>query len=111
LTGLGLSGRATVVAQAEPVGRGVSGDGRFNRSRWGGSGSNRRVVRRCAAFGEVAEGDGSADFGGFGADPRVEVLAAQPIAVAFEAEDLGVVDEPVDHRGGGHVVAEDFPPR
>lgn len=31
---------------------------------------------------------GSADFGGFGADPGVEVLAAQPVAVAFEREDL-----------------------
>src|SRR3954453_7091872 len=53
---------------------------------------------------------GSADFGGFGADPGVEVLAAQAVAVAFEREDLAVVDEPVDHRGGGHVVAEDLTP-
>ena len=47
----------------------------------------------------AAKGSGSGDFGGFGADPGVEVLAAQPVAVAREREDLGVVDEPVDHRG------------
>jgi integrase len=41
---------------------------------------------------------GLADFGGFGADPGVAVLAGQAVAVAFEGEDLGVVDEPVDHR-------------
>jgi len=50
------------------------------------------------------------DFGGFGGQARVEVFAAQAVAVAFEGEDLGVVDEPVDHGGGGHVVAEDFSP-
>jgi hypothetical protein len=35
-------------------------------------------------------------------------FAAQAVAVAFEREDLGVVDEPVDHCGGRHVVAEDL---
>ncbi len=32
------------------------------------------------------------------------------VAVAFEGEDLGVVDEAVDHRGGGDFVAEDLAP-
>jgi hypothetical protein len=36
-------------------------------------------------------------------------VAFQPVAVAFEAGDLGVVDEPVDH-GGDDGVAEDFAP-
>ena len=36
-----------------------------------------------------------------------EVAAFEPVAVAFEVDDLGVVDEAID-RGGGHgVVAED----
>ena len=39
-----------------------------------------------------------------------EVAVFEAVAVAFEAEDLGVVDETVDHRGGGHVVAEDLAP-
>jgi hypothetical protein len=50
-------------------------------------------------------GDRSGDFGGLGADAGVEVLAAQSVAVALEGEDLGVVDEPVDHRGGGQLLA------
>jgi hypothetical protein len=39
---------------------------------------------------------------------RAEVLVAQPVAVALESEDLGVVDEPVDHRGGDDLVAADL---
>ena len=39
-----------------------------------------------------------------------EVLVAQAVAVAFQGEDLGVVDEAVDHRGGHDVVAEDLTP-
>jgi hypothetical protein len=34
----------------------------------------------------------------------------EPITVALEGEDLGVVDEAIDHRGGGDVVAEDLAP-
>jgi integrase/recombinase XerD len=34
-------------------------------------------VGRSAALGGVTEGDGSADFGGFGADSGVEVLASE----------------------------------
>ena len=34
----------------------------------------------------AVEGDRSADFGGFGTDLGVEVFAAEPVAVAFEAD-------------------------
>ena len=39
-----------------------------------------------------------------------EVAVFEPIAVAFEGDDFGVVDEPVDHGGGDGGVAEDFSP-
>ena len=50
--------------------------------------------------------------GGRSVDRRrpAEVLVAQPEAVALEAEDLGVMNEPVDHRRGGHLVTEDLAP-
>jgi hypothetical protein len=44
--------------------------------------------------------------GGAGA----EVAVFEAVAVAFEADQLGVVDEPVDHRDGDGVVAEDLAP-
>jgi hypothetical protein len=34
----------------------------------------------------------------------------EAVAVAFEGDDLGVVDEAVDHGCGDHVVAEDLAP-
>ncbi len=46
------------------------------------------AVRRSAALGEVPDDDWSADFGVFGADPGVEVFAAQTVAVALQAQDL-----------------------
>ncbi len=46
--------------------------------------------------------------GGVGAGSEVAVFEA--VAVAFERDDFGVVDEPVDHRGGDDVVAEDLSP-
>ena len=46
---------------------------------------------------------------GFGWRPG-EVAVFEPVAIAFEGEDLGVVDEPVDHGGGGDLVAEDLAP-
>src|SRR3954454_6989143 len=39
-----------------------------------------------------------------------EVAVAQPVGVALEGEDLGVVDEAVDHGGGHDVVGEDLAP-
>ena len=41
-------------------------------------------------------------------DDAAEVAGLEPVAIALEREDLGVVDESVDHRGGGDLVAEDF---
>ena len=37
-----------------------------------------------------------------------QVAVAQPVAVAPEADDLGVVHQSVDHGRGDHVVAEDL---
>jgi hypothetical protein len=65
---------------------------------------------RSAALGEVAEGDRSGEIGALCAVWRAEVFVAQAVGVAFEREDLGVVDEPVDHRDGGDLVAEDLAP-
>ena len=39
-----------------------------------------------------------------------EVAVFEPVAVAFEVDDLGVVDEAVDHGGGDGGVTEDFAP-
>ena len=39
-----------------------------------------------------------------------EVAVFEAVGVAFERDDLGVVDESVDHRGGDDVVAEDLAP-
>ena len=39
---------------------------------------------------------------------RAKVLVAEPVAVPLERKDLGVMDEAVDHRRRGHLVAEDL---
>ena len=39
-----------------------------------------------------------------------DVAVFEAVAVAFEREDLAVVNEPVDHRGGGDLRAEDLAP-
>ena len=39
-----------------------------------------------------------------------EVSVFEPVGVAFEGDDVGVVDEPVDHRGGDDLIAEDLAP-
>ena len=39
-----------------------------------------------------------------------QIAVAQPVNIAIEGEDLGVVDEPVDHGGGDDIVAEDLDP-
>jgi len=49
-------------------------------------------------------------FGLAGGWAAAEVAVAQAVAVAFEGEDLGVVHEPVDHRRGDDLVAEDLAP-
>jgi len=35
-------------------------------------------------------------------------LVSKPAGIAFERQDLGVMDEPIDHRRGGDLVAEDL---
>jgi hypothetical protein len=54
--------------------------------------------------------DWSGGFGLAGGWAAAEVAVAEPVAVALQAEDLGVVDEPVDHCGGDGLVAEDLAP-
>ena len=39
-----------------------------------------------------------------------QVAVFEPVGVAFEGDDFGVVHEPVDHGGGHDVVAEDLAP-
>jgi hypothetical protein len=73
--------------------------------------TDRRVVGRSAALGEVVEGYRSGGLGGPAAELRSEVAVLEPVGIAFEAEDLGVMDQPIDHRGSGHVIAEDLAPR
>jgi hypothetical protein len=46
--------------------------------------------------------------GGCGDAAKVAVL--EPVAVTFEGDDLGVVDEAVDHGRGDHVIAEHLTP-
>lgn len=50
-------------------------------------------------------------FGGCGWWDAAEVAVFEPVTVAFEGDDFGVVDEAVDHGGGDDVVAaEDLSP-
>jgi hypothetical protein len=48
-------------------------------------------------------------FVGRGGGDAAEVSVFEAVAVSFEGDDFGVVDQSVDH-GGGDVVAEDFAP-
>ncbi len=45
-----------------------------------------------------------------GGGDSAEVVVLEPVGVALEGDDVGVVDEPVDHGGGDGVVAEDLAP-
>jgi hypothetical protein len=45
--------------------------------------------------------DRSGGLGGFGGRGPSEVAVFEAVAVALAGEDLGVVNEAVDHRGGG----------
>ena len=42
-------------------------------------------------------------------DPS-KVAALEPIAVAFKIDDLSVMDQTIDHRGGDGVITEHFTP-
>ncbi len=46
--------------------------------------------------------------GGRGDAAEVSVFAS--VGVSAQGDDLGVVDQPVDHRGGDDVIAEDLAP-
>src|ERR1700751_4089077 len=47
---------------------------------------------------------------GRGGGDAAEGSVFQPAGVAFEGDCLGGVDEPVDHRGGDDLIADDFSP-
>jgi len=47
---------------------------------------------------------------GFDAGEAVDAAVAEPVAGAFEGEDVGVVDDAVDHGGGDGLVSEDGAP-
>lgn len=47
---------------------------------------------------------------GFDAGQGVDASVAQAVAGAFEGDDVGVVDDAVDHRGGDDLVSEDAGP-
>ena len=49
-------------------------------------------------------------FVGRGGGDAAEVSVFEPVGVALEGDDVGVVDEPVDHGCGDDVVAEHFAP-
>ena len=66
--------------------------------------ATRQVRRRLVA----GAGSGGVRSVGGVAGLAGEVVVLEAVAVALEGEDLGVVDEPVDHCGGGGVVAEDL---
>ena len=45
-----------------------------------------------------------------GGGDAAEVAVLEAVAVTFEADDVSVMDEAVDHGGGDGVVAEDLSP-
>src|SRR4051812_35916422 len=47
---------------------------------------------------------------GSDAGEGVDATVAEPVAGAFEGQDVGVVNDAVDHRGGDGLVAEDAAP-
>ncbi len=42
--------------------------------------------------------------------PRTLAPVLEPVALALQGDDLRVVNEPVDQRGGDHLIAEDLAP-
>src|SRR5207248_7928920 len=73
-------------------------------------GPDRRAESGSAALRAVGPTGCLSGFGVAGGWAAAEVAVAEPVAVALEAEDFGVVDEPVDHGGGDGLVAEDLAP-
>jgi hypothetical protein len=103
-----------VLRPAERGARRPAGRARGHSWAWSGvfgpGGRKRGVQSRSVALGGRAATHRSGDFGRFGGWRAAEVLVLEPVGVALEVEDLGVVDEPVDHGGGDDVVAEGFAP-
>jgi hypothetical protein len=74
------------------------------------AGWGRGAERRSAGLQASGASGWSGCFGLAGGWAAAEVADAQAVAVAFQGEDLGVVDEPVDHGDGDDLVAEDLAP-
>src|SRR5438067_557530 len=77
---------------------------------FGASRSGRRAESGSAGPRALGPAGWLSGFGVAGGWVAAEVAVAEPVAVALEAEDFGVVDEPVDHGGGDGLVAEDLAP-
>src|SRR5260370_25817755 len=71
--------------------------------------AGRRPGRRTCRYGHRYAAAWRSLLTGRSGDPA-EVPVLQPVGVAFEGDDFGVVDEPVDHRCGDDVVAEHLTP-
>ena len=69
----------------------------------------KRIVRRRAGSAAVIQVVGRRPAGWISAAALGAPLA-QAVALAFERDDVGVVNEAVDERGGDHGVAEDLAP-
>src|SRR5260370_29409324 len=78
--------------------------------RWRGYRYGRRYATVPGRAGHQAcwESSGSLLLGGYRDAAQVSVF--EPVGIAFEGDDLGVMHEPVDHRGGDDVVAEHLSP-
>jgi hypothetical protein len=68
------------------------------------------VVRPVAVIRVQLDMSGVLSGVGGGGGGAAQVPVAGAVAVSFEREDFGVVDEPVDHGCGHDVVAEDLAP-
>src|SRR4051794_9896502 len=86
--------------RARRGGGGFGGADRGGWRRFGRFGLGRRAERRSAGPRADAATGCLSVFGLSGGWAAAEVAVAEPVAVALQAEDLGVVDEPVDHCGG-----------
>src|SRR5712691_4463056 len=75
-----------------------------------GCGRGRRVESASVGLRGLGATGWLGRFGLAGGWAAAEVAVAEAVAVALEAEDFGVVDEPDDHGGGDDFVVEDLAP-
>src|SRR5712691_1924290 len=75
-----------------------------------GCGRGRRVESASVGLRGLGATGWLGRFGLAGGWAAAEVAALEAVAVALQAEDFGVVGEPVDHGGGDGLVAEDLAP-